>query len=311
MVVILSSLKRDAAKPLLQSAGALLHTASGPVTISLSSAAFILVSVPIRYRVEMSCRRTFVVLHCCFTLALLTVADMTTLTETLVKLPQRVSNGHRYGELHFVGNMRNPTGFVSVSHGVGSSGAEWKLFAKSMHRKFPNLLFALPTAPPRYSMGFFDGMAPSAWFSSSTDVVGVKESVSYLQALSSVVCEAFDIKKTNVVYGGYDQGALPAFYAGITAAVRPKGIFSLSGFLGFANELNSLVRHRDVPFFMLEGKDDFLPTDWVEQDVEDVMALLGYKASALSITLVDVADHSSSPTEVAELTEWFRTLTWQ
>lgn len=238
-----------------------------------------------------------------------TASPAATKNSKKVVVPTATSTGLRYGETYLVGNRKNPKGLVTIAHGLGFDGASWKPFAEHMYERFPKLLIAMPSAPSRQINGFGGAFVP-AWFEEKQDTEVIIEASSYVKAVSASLCEQYKIPPTNVVYGGYDQGAAVSLHAGLTAPYRPRGLFSIAGYLAAREDLDHTLKHRDVPIFMGHGElDGYVHVLYAGDSYESLVRSFGFKESSITYKLYE-CDHSVPAEEVADFVTWFRTLTW-
>lgn len=171
-----------------------------------------------------------------------------------LQIPSINNEGSPFGELSLVGNTKDPKGLVIFAHRVNSDSRHYKEFAQEMERKFPNLLWALPSAGDRDHAPAGDSYPgwmkhPFLDLEREDDRDDVTNSVQYLHLLSKSLCNTYKISESDVIYGGHMDGGLVAVVAGMTAPTRPKGIFGVSPAFKPSKLLRYNANHRDVPMF--------------------------------------------------------------
>lgn len=174
--------------------------------------------------------------------------------------------GLQYGPLLTAGNARDPSGVVTLAHGLGDSAYGWADVGEELARRLPHLLFLLPTAPQR-AVTINMGMSMPAWYdirapisgalrSGRQDAEGVRVSAAYLASLARVHTVRFAVPPTRVLYAGFSQGAATSLVTGLLAAQAPAGIAVMSGYLAAAAELIKEVRNTSVQVAMFHGRQD-------------------------------------------------------
>lgn len=227
-----------------------------------------------------------------------------------VVVPPRVWNGRTYGESYVIGNTKKPDGLVTFAHGLGTSGSLWEPLARRLAKEFPNLLFVLPSSRI-FPLSF--GLDTNAWFDiyllGGNDVAGVKESASYLHEYAAMICRRYRVDLSNVVYGGFSQGAVVALWAGVTAPVRPFGIFSFSGHLINAKELRTAAKNFDVPLFAAYGDEDNMqPLTLSRRSIEKLVNVVGYSRGAITEKMYPAADHEITFEMESDFKHWLHNL---
>ncbi|CAD2222968.1 Phospholipase/Carboxylesterase, putative [Angomonas deanei] len=177
-----------------------------------------------------------------------------------------ITHGLRYGELLEIGNQKNPTGLVTVSHGLGDSCRGWEDVGHDLARRFPYLLFLLPTAPNR-AITINGGMTMPAWYdinnmitsglaSGRQDTVGVMQSADYIRSLAHVTARRYNVPLSRVVYAGFSQGAATSLVTGLTGHLAPAGVAVLSGYFASMTDVIPQIRHRHFPLHFFHGTAD-------------------------------------------------------
>ncbi|RNF20044.1 lysophospholipase [Trypanosoma conorhini] len=220
---------------------------------------------------------------------------------------QFITHGLRYGPLLQVGNRKNPSGVVTLSHGLGDSAQGWESVARELAGSLPHLLFLLPTAPVR-PVTINGGMSMNAWYDikdlggalekSRQDEEAVVASADYLTSLAYTATQRHRLPGSRVVYAGFSQGAAVSLAAGITARLAPAGVAVLSGYLAGGNAVMSRLRNKDVPILMCHGsEDDVVPFDAARKSKQ---ALEAAGVAAITLKSYPMA-HSAHPDEIQDL----------
>ena len=139
------------------------------------------------------------------------------------------------------------TSAIIVFHGLGDTGAGWEFLADHLRadKAFQSTNFVFPNAP-MMSITANAGTAMPAWFDikewepyiSDFDTEGYMKS---LGVVSDYIKEQIDggIPATNIVVGGFSQGAALALGSMLDLRWKIGGFFSLSGFL--SNDLKRII----------------------------------------------------------------------
>lgn len=220
------------------------------------------------------------------------------------------NDGRTYGTTAVVGNEKNPTGLVVFSHGLGDTCAGWASNFEDVARRFPHLLFVFPTAPTQ-PVTMNGGMRMTSWydikaisFNAAEDVDGMVTSARKLVALATEYGAKHNIPMRRVVFGGFSQGAVISFHAGLTCAEgRPAGVIALSGYLGGREHVAQHAKHADIPIFMAHGQADPLVPLMLSQGSKQVLEAQ-VNASQLEYKVYPGMQHSACPQELADMQLW-------
>lgn len=177
-----------------------------------------------------------------------------------------ITHGLQYGPLLTVGNTVNPSGIVTLAHGLGDSASGWEDVAEDLARRLPHLLFLLPTAPKR-AVTINGGSRMNAWYdilnmisggltSGVQDGVGVRQSAEYVHTLASTTARKHGVPLERIVYSGFSQGAAVSLAAGLIAPQAPAGVAVLSGYLAGGPVIAEAVRNRAFPIAVFHGRQD-------------------------------------------------------
>lgn len=227
-----------------------------------------------------------------------------------VRDTQPITYGHTYGPLLQHGNTSKPSGLVFLSHGLGDSAYGWDDVGVELSRRLPHLLFLLPTAPDR-RVTINGGMSMPAWYdiqgmiqaglkTGRQDPAGVMQSVSYLSSLSHIASKKYNFPIQRVVYAGFSQGAAVSLAAGLTAAVCPAGIVSMSGYLAGLSELLPKLKNK-VPVAMFHGTmDPVVPLEAAKESRDIIKEAVGIDAEFHEYPM----QHSAVPEEIDEVAKF-------
>lgn len=223
-----------------------------------------------------------------------------------------ITHGLRYGALLEVGNKKNPTGVVTLSHGLGDSAYGWEDVGHELAHRLPYLLFLLPSAPSR-PVTINGGMSMPAWYditgmigeglrSGRQDAASIKQSCDYVRSLAHVATAKYNIAPQRVVYAGFSQGAAIALSTGLTAHVAPAGIACMSGYLAAAADIVPRVVNKAVPITMFHGRQDpVVPIDAAKES----KTILETEAGVAAIDFKEYnMPHSAVPQEINDLTSF-------
>ncbi|GAA6021251.1 hypothetical protein JCM11491_001525 [Sporobolomyces phaffii] len=178
------------------------------------------------------------------------------------------------------------TATVIFAHGLGDSAAGWVPLAQSLRSKFKHVKWVLPTAPTQ-PVSINMGMAMTSWFDIQSlppaelradDDKGMLESV---RTINSLITDETDagIPSNRVLIGGFSQGACIAYLTGLTSERKLAGVAALSGWLGMADKIQSMMTDHasKTPIFHGHGTgDQVVKFDWGKQSV-DKLKEFGFK----------------------------------
>ncbi|RNE99613.1 lysophospholipase [Trypanosoma rangeli] len=245
------------------------------------------------------------------------VSDVVELKDLQAKLlstrnTQLITHGLRYGPLMQVGNQKNPTGVVTLSHGLGDSAQGWESVARELAGFLPHLLFLLPTAPVR-PVTINGGMSMNAWYDikdlgaalekSRQDGETVMISADYLKSLAYTATQRYRIPSNRVVYAGFSQGAAISLAAGITSRIAPAGVAVLSGYLAGGSAVMNRLCNKGVPILMCHGlQDDVVPFEAARMTKKELESV-GVRSITLKSYLMA---HSAHPDEIQDLASFLK-----
>ena len=222
-----------------------------------------------------------------------------------------ITHGLRYGALLEIGYKKNPTGVVTIGHGLGDSAYGWEDVGNELARRLPYLLFLLPSAPSR-PVTINGGMTMPAWYditdmigeslrSGKQDAVTIKQSCDYIRSLAHVATRKYSIPPSRVVYAGFSQGAAIALSTGLTAQVAPAGIACMSGYLAAASDIMPRIVNKAVPITMFHGRQD--PVVPIRAAKESKAMLEEAGVAAIDFKEYNM-QHSAVPQEINDLTSF-------
>ncbi|KAG5477841.1 hypothetical protein LSCM1_05143 [Leishmania martiniquensis] len=219
-----------------------------------------------------------------------------------------ITHGLRYGTLLEIGN-ENPTGVVTLIHGLGDSAYGWEDVGHELSRRLPHLLFLLPTAPSR-RVTINGGMLMPAWYdimdmtnngllSGRQDATSVRQSCDYVRSIAHVAAKKHGVALHRIVYGGFSQGAAISLCAGLTAHIAPAGIACMSGYLAACADVLPCIIQKAVPITMFHGRQDpVVPLSAARETKE----ILESKAGVTPISFLEYnMQHSTLPEEINDL----------
>ncbi|KAJ4391642.1 hypothetical protein N0V93_005261 [Gnomoniopsis smithogilvyi] len=202
---------------------------------------------------------------------------------------------------------------VVIVHGLGDSGHGYTPIVRGWHEGglFQDTKFILPSAPsiPVTSAG---GRSTPAWFDISgargphvtfddltaqpQDEAGLLHSRDYLVNLIEQEVNTTSVPNSQVILGGFSQGAVMSLLTGVTSGLRLGGIFCLSGYLALAEAIQKgddakFKRATDttLPILMSIGdKDPVINPEWAHKSA-GIVKDLGYD---VDLTVVPGLGHS-------------------
>ncbi|CAJ1026877.1 putative Phospholipase/Carboxylesterase [Leishmania shawi] len=219
-----------------------------------------------------------------------------------------ITHGLRYGTLLEIGN-KNPTGIVTLIHGLGDSAYGWEDVGHDLLRRLPHLLFLLPTAPSR-SVTINGGMLMPAWYdimdmsnsgllSSRQDATSVRQSCDYVRSIAHVAAKKYGIAPHRVVYGGFSQGAAVSLCTGLTTHIAPAGIACMSGYLAACTDVLPRIVQKYVPITMFHGRQDPVVPISAAKETKEILEKDGGVAP---INFLEYnMPHSTLPQEINDL----------
>ncbi|BGP43020.1 hypothetical protein JCM10449v2_007035 [Rhodotorula kratochvilovae] len=203
------------------------------------------------------------------------------------------------------------TASIIFAHGLGDSAQGWYPLARALAAKkqFAHIRWVLPTAPvqPVTANG---GYRMTSWFDIqdlnpragiiAEDDAGMLASVRTITALVSAEVDA-GIPAERVLVGGFSQGAVISYLVGLTSERKLAGVAALSGFLGMAGKVKSMMTDHaaKLPIFHGHGDaDEVVQYKWGKQTV-DTLKELGVQN--LDFRTYRGMGHSICPEEQADL----------
>lgn len=256
-----------------------------------------------------------------------------------VRDTQPITHGLRYGQLLEIGNKKNPTGLVTIAHGLGDTCQGWEDVGYELARRLPHLLFLLPTAPQR-AITVNGGFAMPGWYdisnmissnlrSGQQDVTGVMQSVDYITSLAVTTCKRLRIPTKRMCFCGFSQGAAVSAAAGLlSASAPPAGVALMSGYLPAADavltkhaqliaESPSFAEHftnaeKAMRFVMFHGRQDpVVPIGAAKETKQtleaEVLSKLSGNASTVELYEYNM-QHSAVPQEIEQLVKFLSTV---
>ncbi|TNY22654.1 acyl-protein thioesterase 1 [Rhodotorula diobovata] len=181
------------------------------------------------------------------------------------------------------------TASIIFAHGLGDSAAGWAPLAQALSRKpqFAHVRWVLPTAPvaPVTANG---GYRMTSWFDiqqidpraglKAEDDAGMLASVRTVSQLVSAEVDA-GIPSDRVLVGGFSQGAVVSYLAGLTSERKLAGVVALSGWLGMAGKVKAMMTDHatKLPIFHGHGDADPIVEHRFGQQTVDKLRELGCK----------------------------------
>ncbi|KAL3241608.1 palmitoyl-(protein) hydrolase [Nakaseomyces bracarensis] len=203
-------------------------------------------------------------------------------------------------------------------HGLGDSGQGWSFLADYLQNNqlgFESTKFIFPNAPvsPVTANG---GMPMPSWFdirewdwtTSNVDADGFKKS---LQVVQSYVQQSINegIEPSNIIVGGFSQGAALSLAAALTLDVKIGAFVVLSGFAYLRNELREIKNtiNSETPVFHGHGEHDDVVPFQIGQASRDYFKQTG-PLSNYTFKSYRGLGHSAAPEELDDLAKFLKTV---
>lgn len=188
--------------------------------------------------------------------------------------------GFEYGEVLRIGNRVNPSGVVTLSHGLGDSARGWEDVANELAAKHTHLLFVLPTAP-KMPVTINMGSIMNAWYDikslgnpSAAQDPNILKTAAYVTSLARQAANKYRIPTSRIVFGGFSQGAALSLVSGLTSSFRPAAVMMLSGYFAAAEHVIPKLVNKDFPILMCHGtQDNVLPIQLAEMSKSKLQGL--------------------------------------
>lgn len=202
-----------------------------------------------------------------------------------------------------------------IFHGLGDSGSGWSFLAEYLQRDpaFAQTKFIFPNSP-NIPITVNGGTTMPGWFdildwnlkSSNVDSPGFLKS---LKSVENFVKEEIDegMDPSNIIVGGFSQGAALALASSVTLPVKIGGFISLSGFCPTPTVINEIKNEFNIstPLFHGHGDCDPIVSYLIGKDAQEFYTkecnLQNY-----SFHKYTGLDHSTSPEEIADLVKFIR-----
>ena len=195
-------------------------------------------------------------------------------------------------------------------HGLGADGYDFEPIVTELGlADTPAIRFVFPHAPMR-PVTINAGAVMRAWYdvlglegARREDEAGVRESQASVEKLIARE-RSRGIPDARVVLAGFSQGGAIALQTGLRHSERLAGIMALSTYLPLAPTLaaEASPANRDVPIFMVHGRDDSLIA--IERAVmsRDLLRKAGYHVEWHDY----VMEHAVCREEIDDIAAWLR-----
>jgi phospholipase/carboxylesterase len=203
-----------------------------------------------------------------------------------------------------------PTAAVIWLHGLGADGYDFEPIVTELGlADTPAIRFVFPHAPMR-PVTINAGAVMRAWYdvmglegARREDEAGVRESQASVEKLIARE-RSRGIPDARVVLAGFSQGGAIALQTGLRHSERLAGIMALSTYLPLAPTLaaEASPANRDVPIFMVHGRDDSLIA--IERAVisRDLLRKAGYHVEWHDYAM----EHAVCREEIDDIAAWLR-----
>jgi phospholipase/carboxylesterase len=210
-------------------------------------------------------------------------------------------------------NKEKATHTCIILHGLGANGNDLQGLTSQIKIKDGiNMRFIFPHAPI-IPMKVNRGLPCNSWFDyeSKDGDINTEQLLKSLNSVLEIVDkQKYDsIDSSNVIVGGFSQGASLALNIGLLSDVKLLGVFSMAGFLlSFSTSVQENDINKDTPFWLAHGNDD----DVVESDYSKrAAAYLTKKTGYADVgeSYYDNLSHSISIEEIKDLSDWINKIT--
>jgi phospholipase/carboxylesterase len=198
----------------------------------------------------------------------------------------------------------NPQAAVLWLHGLGADGHDFEPIVPELALRKP-VRFVFPHAPVR-PVTVNQGMRMRAWYDifqfggGPEDEAGLRAS----QKLVDSLIKEQPVAPERIVLAGFSQGGAIALQTGLRHSERLAGIMALSTYLPLAPTLaaEASPANRDVPIFMVHGRDDSLIA--IERAVmsRDLLRKAGYHVEWHDYAM----EHAVCREEIDDIAAWLR-----
>eukprot|EP01111_Echinosteliopsis_oligospora_P019958 TRINITY_DN9921_c0_g1_i1.p1 TRINITY_DN9921_c0_g1~~TRINITY_DN9921_c0_g1_i1.p1 ORF type:complete len:277 (+),score=67.81 TRINITY_DN9921_c0_g1_i1:17-847(+) len=230
-----------------------------------------------------------------------------------------IHQGTTYNHNRFYSTMSKPivlppsqkhVGTVIFIHGLGDSGAGWADGASMIQQLNPHIKFVLPNAPVR-KITLNYGMAMPGWYDIASldergtdDVAGLEQSRA---SITELIEEEHNsgIPYSNIIVGGFSQGAVVSLYTVFQHKQPLGGCVSLSGYVPVAARYATLIHpeNKATPIFMRHGDQDPLINIAFGQKS---MKLLAEAGLAVDWAVEKGMGHSATPSELLDVAKFIK-----
>ena len=201
----------------------------------------------------------------------------------------------------------NPKASVIWMHGLGADGNDFAPLADQIDLPV-GVRYIFPHAPTM-PVTINGGYVMRAWYDISDaairreDEAGVRASQQGVEALLARE-NTRGIAASRIVLAGFSQGGAIALHTGLRHAERLAGIMALSTYVPVADKLaaEASPANRDVPIFMAHGTHDPVIPVARAKASRDLLLQLGYTLEWREYRM----EHSVSPQEIDDITDWLR-----
>jgi phospholipase/carboxylesterase len=202
----------------------------------------------------------------------------------------------------------DPSATLIVLHGLGADGTDFIPMCDALDLSAVGpVRCVMPRAPVR-PVTVNDGYRMRAWYDvfgtdlqQREDEAGLRESVKQVHALLDRE-RARGMPANRIVLAGFSQGCAVTLLAGLRYRQRLAGLAGLSGYLPLAGT-TAAEQHganREVPIFLVHGRDDGVVPMARGSASRDTLAALGYGVEWHDYPM----EHSVCMEEVTELNRW-------
>lgn len=197
------------------------------------------------------------------------------------------------------------SGVVIFLHGLGDTNAGWAMHMRMLQQhRLPHIKFVLPTASEMPISRFF-GQSTTAWHDINSNVGeeqefnGIDESMQRIHGLiQKEISNGF--KASQIILGGFSQGAGLSLYAGYQYPERLAAVVALSGYLPFQKKFGNLLNpsNSSTPAFVAHGTADDIVEHKYGESAYKALEGLGVPVSFKSYRGMA---HSSSDEEMEDM----------
>ena len=202
-------------------------------------------------------------------------------------------------------NPPQPLASLILLHGLGATSQDLYPLAPNLHNG--QLRVICPQAPSQ-PITINNGFVMPAWYDITGADLASRQDEEGIKTSAAIINDYLDAEIKNgapasqILLGGFSQGAAMALYAGLRYPRRLAGIIALSGYMLLDSDIDKQAAavNRAIPIFQGHGIYDpvVLPT-WGQQ-CNDLLTTHGWAVTYREYPMA----HAIIPQEIADINLW-------